>query len=122
VTLDAVNAVLAGERPWGVAVGDVLAVLRQWPEQSVHCIVTSPPYLWLRAYQDGDEVIAPSVWPPVPAGHWADGWGEADWAAVDGCEHEWVIESQPMTGGMITHWMRLPDPPCVGHDEIGGET
>lgn len=32
-------------------VGDALAVLREMPADSVHCCVTSPPYLWLRDYK-----------------------------------------------------------------------
>lgn len=31
-------------------VGDVLEVLRQMPSESVHCVVTSPPYWGLRDY------------------------------------------------------------------------
>jgi DNA modification methylase len=30
--------------------GDALAVLRTWPDKSVHCCVTSPPYYGLRDY------------------------------------------------------------------------
>lgn len=30
--------------------GDVLDVLRTLPDESVHCVVTSPPYWWLRDY------------------------------------------------------------------------
>ena len=33
-----------------IANGDVLAVLRSWPAESVHCVVTSPPYWGLRDY------------------------------------------------------------------------
>lgn len=33
--------------------GDVLAVLRQLPAKSVHCVVTSPPYWGLRDYGTG---------------------------------------------------------------------
>jgi DNA modification methylase len=47
--------------------GHILEVLSREPAGSVHCAVTSPPYLWLRAY--GTE---PQVW---------DG--------AEGCEHEW---------------------------------
>jgi DNA modification methylase len=41
--------------------GHILDVLAREPAGSIHCAVTSPPYLWLRAY--GTE---PQVWP--------DGW------------------------------------------------
>ena len=33
-----------------IRVGDALAVLRDMPDESVHCVVTSPPYWGLRAY------------------------------------------------------------------------
>jgi len=51
-----------------VLAGHVLDVLAQEPTGSVHCAVTSPPYLWLRAYgtepqvwqsPDGDALCAP---------------------------------------------------------------
>ena len=62
--------------------GDAVVELARLAAGSVHLCVTSPPYLGLRNYG-----ITPSVWPPVPAGHWADGWGEA--ADVSDCEHVW---------------------------------
>ena len=34
--------------------GDVRAVLKQLPEKSVHCCVTSPPYWGLRSYLEND--------------------------------------------------------------------
>lgn len=34
-----------------VHVGDCREVLRSLPSESVHCIVTSPPYFWLRDYE-----------------------------------------------------------------------
>lgn len=42
--------------------GDVLARLRELPDESVHCVVTSPPYWGLRDYG-----IEPSVWGGDPA-------------------------------------------------------
>lgn len=33
-----------------VLVGDVLERLRELPDESVHCVVTSPPYWGLRQY------------------------------------------------------------------------
>lgn len=50
--------------------GDVLEVLRSLPDESVHCIVTSPPYWGLRDYG-----IEPSVWDGAPE-----------------CVHEWGDE------------------------------
>ncbi len=35
---------------WEIRVGDVLDRLREMPDESVHCIVTSPPYWGLRDY------------------------------------------------------------------------
>ena len=40
---------LAG-RSWRVLEGDALATLRALPAESVHCVVTSPPYFGLRDY------------------------------------------------------------------------
>jgi DNA modification methylase len=45
-----VAAVLAGERRWFIAVGDVIERLREIPDNSVHVCVTSPPYWGLRDY------------------------------------------------------------------------
>lgn len=38
------------DKPHRVIVGDCLAKLRELPDQSVHCCVTSPPYYGLRDY------------------------------------------------------------------------
>jgi len=35
---------------WGIYDGDAAEVLRHFPEQVVDCVVTSPPYFWLRDY------------------------------------------------------------------------
>lgn len=45
-----IDDVLAGRARWCIAVGDALAQLREMPDASVHCIVTSPPYWGLRDY------------------------------------------------------------------------
>lgn len=50
-----------------VVQGDCLEVLRTWPDNSVHCVVTSPPYWGLRDYG-----IEPNIWGGDPA-----------------CEHKW---------------------------------
>ena len=34
-----------------ILVGDALSRLRDMPDGSVHCVVTSPPYWGLRAYR-----------------------------------------------------------------------
>ncbi len=36
--------------------GDALAELRQFPAESVHCIVTSPPYWGLRDYDEPGQI------------------------------------------------------------------
>ena len=36
-----------------ILTGDALTVLRTLPAESVHCVVTSPPYWGLRAYKGG---------------------------------------------------------------------
>lgn len=36
--------------PWELHTGDALQVLRQLPDSSYNCVVTSPPYYWLRDY------------------------------------------------------------------------
>ena len=35
---------------WHVHQGDALEVLRTLPEEHFHCVITSPPYYWLRDY------------------------------------------------------------------------
>lgn len=50
--------------------GDVIERLRELPEQSVHCVVTSPHYWGLRDYK-----IPPSVWGGDP--DCAHEWGDA---------------------------------------------
>lgn len=44
-----------------ILLGDVLEKLRELPSESVHCVVTSPPYFGLRNYN-------------LPPTTWADGW------------------------------------------------
>ena len=59
-----------GVASWDYRIGDVREVLREMPEKSVQCIVTSPPYLGLRDYG-----IPPSIW-----------------GGDDNCTHEWGEE------------------------------
>lgn len=40
-------------KPYRILPGDCLRTLRTLPAQSVHCVVTSPPYFWLRDYGTG---------------------------------------------------------------------
>jgi DNA modification methylase len=50
--------------------GHVLEVLKQLPEESVQCVVTSPPYYSLRKYAGVQEVV---------------------WGGVKDCEHKWSV-------------------------------
>ncbi len=52
--------------PVKIYLGNALDVLRELPEASVHCVVTSPPYWGLRDYK-----IAPSVWPKSECEVWS---------------------------------------------------
>jgi len=47
----------------------VLQALKQLPDNSIDCIVTSPPYYGLRSYKDADTI----------------------WSENPECEHEWLI-------------------------------
>ncbi len=70
-------------------IGHVVDVLRSWDSESVHCVVTSPPYYGLRDYG-----LDPVVWEPVryapmsgmPTVVLPDG---ADPEAFPRCEHDW---------------------------------
>lgn len=48
-----VGEVLAGERKWGLHIGDCLEGMRLLPGNCVSCVVTSPPYFGLRDYGTG---------------------------------------------------------------------
>ena len=58
--------------------GDAREVLRELPERSVHCVVSSPPYWGLRDYG-----LEPVVW------------------GGDGCEHEWGEEMTQAQRGQV---------------------
>lgn len=68
------------DKPWQIAKGDVLAVLGRIADNSVHTIVTSPPYWGLRDYG----LIA------------------RVWDAKKGCKHRWLTErvSQELRRGV----------------------
>ncbi|MGI0128757.1 MAG: hypothetical protein ACREEC_01150, partial [Thermoplasmata archaeon] len=61
----------------------MLKVLEGLPEESVHCVVTSPPYWGLRTY--GTE---PQVWGGSPE-----------------CVHSWETVTVPSGNGQTTHPM-----------------
>lgn len=60
-TQDTITSVLKGQRPFALVSGEVREALRFFPEKSVHCAVTSPPYWGLREYD-------------LPQSTWWDGW------------------------------------------------
>jgi len=60
--------------------GDVLEVLRTWPDAFVHCAVTSPPYFGLRDYD-----VPPSVF-----------------GGRVGCAHQFVTVLKPKGNGSFT--------------------
>lgn len=57
--------------------GDVLTHLKELPSESIDMCMTSPPYWSLRAYQTESQI----------------------WSAIDGCEHNWIIERTPRPNG-----------------------
>jgi DNA modification methylase len=63
--------------------GHVLEVLRTLPEESVHCVVTSPPYWGLRTYG-----TVPKVW-----------------GGDSSCSHTWETVNIPSGNGQVTHPM-----------------
>jgi len=63
--------------------GHVLDVLPTLPDESVHCVVTSPPYWGLRTYG-----TPPQVWGGRP-----------------GCIHMWETTTIPSGNGQVTHPM-----------------
>jgi DNA modification methylase len=65
--------------------GDCLNMLPKLPGESVHCVVTSPPYWSLRAY-DG---VKPSIWG-----------GQAH------CRHEWAEVVKPAANGLVQKPMK----------------
>ncbi len=75
--------------PVRILPGDVLKRLRDLPDESVHCVVTSPPYFGLRNYG-----IDPTIWEPVRYSPMA-GLPEmpvpvhADPESFPSCNHDW---------------------------------
>ena len=64
---------------WEIQQGDVLDRLRSMDSESVHCVVTSPPYWGLRDYG-----LPPTIWDEE-----------------EGCEHQWgeTLRAGGITGG-----------------------
>jgi DNA modification methylase len=63
--------------------GHVLEVLRTLPEESVHCVVTSPPYWGLRTYGTVPQI----------------------WGGDSSCPHSWETVTAPSGNGQVTHPM-----------------
>src|SRR5438105_6125763 len=57
--------------------GDALSVLRTLPAESLHCVVTSPPFYGLRNYNTKPQI----------------------WDAAEGCEHDWETDRYYREGG-----------------------
>ena len=55
VTMGELGAFFAGEGHFAIITGDALNVLGQIPDNSIHCVITSPPYWQLREYDNGDD-------------------------------------------------------------------
>lgn len=68
--------VLTGEALWALEEGHALDLLKALPPASVHCVVTSPPYLGLRDYK-------------LPA---------MAWGGEPGCRHTW---GEPLSGDTL---------------------
>lgn len=92
--------VLAGRAMWHVEQGHVLDVLRSLPSESVHCVVTSPPYWGLRAY--GTE---PQVWG-----------GELD------CAHSWTVGHPAGYRSSDTNPCPLQTAGNIGRENRSGQT
>ena len=61
--------VLACAAPWACLVGDVRETLRTLPDESVQCVVTSPPYWGLRKYMPEGAMVLRSDLSPEEAAY-----------------------------------------------------
>ena len=73
-----------------VTIGGVLEVLASWPAASVHCVVTSPPYWGLRAYQ-GEQACV--------------------WGGAAECKHTWAEETLTVPCGTGGNWTQAENGP-----------
>jgi len=79
-----------------VVLGSALDKLRELPSESVHCMVTSPPYWGLRAYSTTPQI----------------------WGGDKNCKHEWIKHIEQAKGGK-----NHPDrPSTVGGNRHMSET
>jgi len=77
-----------------IVVGDCREVMRLWPDDSIDCCITSPPYWGLRDYK-----IQPVIWPAeiaVPAS--VDFHKKICRGKIQPCEHEWRIRISTAKG------------------------
>lgn len=58
--------------------GDAMAMLKQLPDESINCVMTSPPYWALRDYGSSVEII---------------------WDGKENCEHEWNSKERKLHSG-----------------------
>lgn len=94
-----------------IRIGHVIDKLREMPDRSVHCVVTSPPYYGLRDYG-----LEPVIWAPVRYAPMA-GLPEmtfpdyADPAMFVGCDHDWGawVENHDVREGAIAGKTRTTD-------------
>lgn len=63
---------------WRIEQGHVLDVLRTMESESVHCVVTSPPYWGLRSYKTELQV----------------------WGGDASCDHDWTLVTKPASNGI----------------------
>lgn len=63
-----------------IIVGEALEELKKLPDESIDCVVTSPPYWGLRAYGTN-----PAIWDGDPA-----------------CKHDWSSQERRLHGGTVT--------------------
>ena len=49
-----INEVIEGKKNFCFEIGDIIQVLKQIPDKSVDCVITSPPYWQQRIYEDYD--------------------------------------------------------------------
>jgi DNA modification methylase len=51
-----INGITSKGIEWNLYTGDALEVLKHLPDASFNCVVTSPPYFWLRDYGSDEQI------------------------------------------------------------------
>ena len=72
-----------------ILLGTALDRLRDLPDESVHCVVTSPPYYGLRDYKIEHSVWAPAVYSPMAGLPELSVPEHGNPEAFSSCDHEW---------------------------------